>query len=274
MNSSRSPSHIAITGATGGLGQALAACYAAPGRVLSLSGRNAGRLDQIGALCRDKGAVVHTQCVDVTDAEATKTWISERDAAQPIDMLITCSGIGGAAVVSPPAGESGALARDILTTNTFGVINAVTPILPRMVGRGYGHIVLIGSIQAMIGMPQSPAYCASKAAVQIYGDGVRRLVRQHGVCVTVVLPGFVDTPMSQSLDMARPWCWPADKAARRIARDVARGAARSVFPWQLRLSIGVQHYLPIAVTDFVMAMIARSFPVADASPDSKGAARK
>jgi short-subunit dehydrogenase len=261
VNSSLLPSHIAITGATGGLGQALAKHYAASGRVLSLSGRDAERLDQIGAVCRDKGAQVHTQRVDVTDADATEAWLLGRDSDHPIDMVITSSGMGGAAVISPPTGEPGRLARDILMTNAFGVINAVTPILPRMIERRRGHLVLIGSIQAMIGLPQSPVYCASKAAVQIYGDGLRRLVRRHGVRVTTVLPGFIDTPMSRSLAMDRPWCWPADKAAGRIARDVARGAARSIFPWQLSLLIGLQNGLPVSMTDFIMARIARSFPV-------------
>ena len=189
-----------------------------------------------------------------------------RDDVRPIDMLITSTGLGGADVVAPRTGESGELARRIFETNTTGVINAVTPLLPRLAERRRGHLVLIGSIQAMIGMPQSPAYCASKAALKIYGDGLRRLLRQHGVRVTNVLPGFIDTPMSRSLDLARPFCWPADKAALKIARDVARGAGQCIFPWQLRLSIGLQNFLPLAATDFIMAMIAKSFPAPEDPP--------
>lgn len=71
--------------------------------------------------------------------------------------------------------------------------------------------------------------------------------------MTNVLPGFVDTPMSRSSTMARPWCWPADKAARRIVRDVALGRRYCVFPWQLCLSIGLQNYLPAALTDFILS---------------------
>lgn len=254
------PSHIAITGATGGLGQALAAHYAAPGRLLSLSGRDAGRLTQVEATCRGKGAGVHVQSLDVTDNGATEAWIIARDDQYPIDMLITCTGLGGAAVLAPPMGESGQLARTILSVNTLGVINAVTPLLPRLVARGHGQLVLVSSIQATIGMPQSPVYCASKAAVQVYGDGIRRLVRQHGVYVTNVLPGFIDTPMSRSLDMAMPFCWSAEKAAKRIARDAARGAPHCVFPWQLRLSIGLQKLLPISMTDWILIRMALAFP--------------
>ena len=265
QTSGRAPSHIVITGASGGLGRALAEYYAAPGLTLSLSGRNAERLEEAAAACRARGAIVDTQRLDVTDAEATETWLTQRDDTLPVDILITSSGLGGAAVVAPPTGESGALARDIVSTNTLGVINAVTPLLPRMAERRRGHMVLIGSIQATIGMPQSPVYCASKAAVQIYGDGLRRLMHQHGVRVTNVLPGFIDTPMSQSLDMTRPFCWTAEKAARRIAGAVARGAPQYIFPWQLRLSIAAQKFLPITISDWIMMVIARSF----AAPEGK-----
>ena len=113
--------------------------------------------------------------------------------------------------------------------------------------------MLVGSISGAIGLPQSPVYCASKAAVKIYGDALRRLVRRHGVRVTNVLPGFIDTPMSRSIKMARPWCWSAEKAAERIARDVAGGKRECIFPWQLRISIGLQNFLPTAVSDFVLS---------------------
>lgn len=255
--SSGAPAHVLITGATGGIGQALATHYAAAGRILSLTGRDTARLAEIAAQCAARGAQVVAEPLDVTDAHTLEAWIAARDDALAIDLLIANAGIGGAAVVPSAAGESGRLAREILSVNTFGAVNTVTPVLPRMVARRRGHIVMIGSISGSIGMPQSPAYCASKAAVQIYADALRRLVGPHGVRVTAVLPGFVDTPMSRSLDMPRPWCWPADRAARRIARDVARGARRSVFPWQLRTAIALQGYLPLALTDFVLARSAR-----------------
>ena len=270
MTASKPPDHIAITGACGGLGRALAEHYTASGRMLSLSGLNTERLEETAALCRARGAEVDLACIDVTDAEATARWIESRDDARTVDMLITSTGLGGADVVAPKTGESGELARRIIETNTIGVINAVTPLLPRMTERRRGHLVLIGSLQAMIGMPQSPAYCASKAALKIYGDGLRRLLRQHGVRVTNVLPGFMDTPMSRSLDLARPFCWSADKAAHKIARDVARGAGQCIFPWQLRLSIGLQNFMPLAAADVIMAMIAKSFPALKDPPAPRG----
>lgn len=250
---SGTPDHILITGATSGLGRALAEHYASLGHQLSLAGRDMERLDAAAEACRTKGAEVDIKQVDVTDALAMQSWLVARDEAAPIHTLIANAGIGGAAVLPGPAGESGDLARRILSVNTVGVINTVTPILSRMLARGRGRIALVGSISGAIGLPQSPVYCASKAAVQIYGDALRRLVRRRGVYVTNVLPGFVDTPMSRSLSMARPWCWSVDKAAHRIARDVALGRRKCVFPWQLRLSIGLQNYLPTALTDFILS---------------------
>lgn len=251
--------HIVITGASGGLGRALAEAYAAPGRHLSLAGRDESRLEATAAACASLGAEVSTRIIDVTDSDAMKQWLTALDAARPVDMLVSSTGIGGDQVVPGPSGETVEQANRIIAINTLGAVNAVTPVLPAMVGRGKGHIVLIGSVSGLIGMPQSPAYCASKSAVHVYGDSLRRLVRQRGVKVTVVMPGFIDTPMSRSLDMPRPFCWSADKAARRIVRDVGRGARRSIFPWPLRFVIGLQHYAPVAATDWIMGLTTRGW---------------
>ncbi|MGE0230424.1 MAG: SDR family NAD(P)-dependent oxidoreductase [Flavobacteriaceae bacterium] len=253
------PGHIVITGASGGLGRALAEAYAAPGRLLSLAGRDPARLEATAASCVSRGTEVSTRIIDVTDPAAMDEWLKGRDAVRPVDLLVASTGIGGDQVVPGPSGETGEQANRIFAINTLGAVNAVTPLLPAMVGRGRGHIALIGSISGLIGMPQSPAYCASKSAVHIYGDSLRRLVRPRGVNVTVIVPGFIDTAMSRSLDMPRPFCRTPEQAARRIVRDIARGARVSVFPWQLRLSVGLQHYMPVAVTDWIMGLTAKNW---------------
>ena len=250
---SRNPKHVVITGATSGMGRALAMHYAVSGRYLSLAGRNPERLMEIVQACRGQGADAEGMQVDVTDAQAMRDWLSQRDTAIPIDMLIANAGMGGAQVVPTLSGEDGDLARQIIDVNTVGVLNTVTPVLSDMVRRQRGHIVIIGSISGLIGLPQSPVYCASKAAIQIYGDALRRLVKSKNVRITTVLPGFVDTPMSRSLDMPRPFCWSADKAVRRIASAVERGAPQYIFPWPLRAAIGLQNYIPVRLTDFILS---------------------
>lgn len=244
--------HVAITGATSGLGWEIAKLYAGKGCSLSLSGRDQERLEKISEICSGLGAKVSARKVDVTDALAMDAWLSEADAQMPIDLLVANAGMGGADVVVTECGETAELAGRIVEVNTTGAINTITPLMPRMMERACGHIVIIGSISAAIGLPQSPVYCASKAALRIYADAIRRLLKPHGVRVTSVLPGFVDTPMSRSIGMARPWCWSAEKAARRIARDVERGAAHCIFPWQLRYLIGLQNLMPTWASDLIL----------------------
>ncbi len=247
------PGHLVLTGASSGLGQALALHYAAPGRQLSLGGRDGARLQAVAEACRALGATVHAAQVDVTDERAMADWLQAQDRLAPVDLLIANAGLGGAMALAPRGGEDGAQARALLAVNTLGLINTVTPLLPPMRARGRGWLALVGSIQGDLGLPQSPVYSASKAAVRIYADGLRRLLRAEGIGVTTVLPGFIDTPMSRSLAMARPFLWPADRAARRIARDIARRARYSVFPLPLRLAIGLARALPPALTDVALS---------------------
>jgi short-subunit dehydrogenase len=249
--------HVVITGASGGIGRALAEHYAAPGRLLSLTGRDQARLDAAVDACRAKGAEVRLALLDVVDARPLGDWLLASDRERPIDVLIANAGIGGAAAMPSGAGEAGPLANEILAVNMAGVINTVTPVLPLMLARGAGHLALVGSLAGYLGLPQSPVYSASKAAVRIYGDALRRRVRRHGVYVTNIMPGFVDTPMSQSLATGRPFCWSAERAARHIAAAIDSGAAQSVFPWQLRVAIAAQSLLPMRLSDFILA---RSLP--------------
>ena len=236
---------------------ALAERYAMPGRTLSLVGRDKARMSAVAESCTSRGANVEFLLADVSDAAAMEHWIVERDQALPIDILIANAGIGGAEVVPSSSGEDGPLARKIISVNTVGVINTVSPVLPRMTERREGHLVIVGSIASLIGLPQSPVYCASKAAVQVYAEALRRLLANQGVRVTLVLPGFVDTPMSRSLNMPRPLCWPADKAADRIISDIARGARQSAFPWPFRFLLGLQRFLPVRLTDAVLRQTVR-----------------
>lgn len=252
------PQHVVVSGATSGIGRALALYYAKPGRGLSLIGRDRDRMAAIVEQTTKLGAHAEPLLADVRDAEILSSWLLERDEGLPVDLLITSAGIGGTEAVAPSTGEDGELARKILSINTLGVINCVTPLLPSMCARRRGHIAIVGSISGLIGLPQSPVYCASKAAIEIYGDSLRRLLRQHGVNVTTVLPGFVDTPMSRSLDMPRPFCWPADKAAAHIARNIRRGARRYAFPWPLRFAIATGQYAPAAVADLVLQLTTKS----------------
>jgi short-subunit dehydrogenase len=121
-----------------------------------------------------------------------------------------------------------------------------------MVERGIGHVVLMGSAAGLVGLPHSPVYSASKAAVHAYGEGLRRRLAGAGVDVTVVCPGFVDTPMSMSLPLARPFLWTADRAAARIARAIAQKRRMLIFPWQIRVGVAAARLFPQSLVDLAV----------------------
>jgi short-subunit dehydrogenase len=250
--------HVVITGASSGLGAALARAYAKAGVRLTLSGRHEERLASVAAECVAAGAETSVVVCDVTDAAGMAAWLASADQARAIDIVFANAGIGGRAAIAPPHGETGATAHLIIATNTLGVINTATPILPRFVERRSGHFVVISSLAGLLGLPHSPAYCGSKAAVGIYAEGLRRLMRPHGVRVTVVNPGFIDTPMARSLPTIQMWS--ADKAARAVKSAVSRGKAEFTFPWSLRLAIVAARVAPNWLLD---AVLARAYTTGD-----------
>ena len=246
------PSHVVITGAGSGIGAALARHHARPGVRLSLLGRNPERLEAVAAFCGGRGAETKIQIGDVTDATAMAAWLQACDDEKPVDLIIANAGIGGDFVLAGPAGENLAHADKIVATNISGVIYSILPLLPRLVGRRHGTIVIIGSLAGFIGLADSPLYCASKAAVRMYGLALRRLLGPAGVSVTVASPGFIDTPMSASLNRKLPFLWSADKAARHIAAAAARGRRELVFPWPLAMAVRLAALLPQRWVDKIL----------------------
>ena len=179
------------------------------------------------------------------------------DERRPVDIVIANAGIGGRQVLAPRAGEPVELVRKIFDVNTFGVVNTLNPLLDRFIDRQSGHVVIVGSIAAHIGVAQAPAYSASKAAVRLYGESLRRLLMPHGVYVTNVSPGFVDTPMSNSLPFNRPFCLSPENAAKRIAQGILRRDREIIFPWQARLAVALSALVPTSLVDMAISAAAR-----------------
>ena len=259
MSHNKQPrSHLLITGASSGLGAALARHHAAAGASLSLSGRDPDRLSEVVEACRAAGAEVVSAIIDVTDAATMTAWVEERDEAQPLDLVYANAGIGGTASLAGSKGEDPDTARRIFEVNTLGVVNTVAPLVPRMMERRRGHLVIVSSMASLIALPHSPAYCGSKAAVTVYGEALRRLLEPAGVRLSLVHPGFVDTPMSAALPYDRHALWTADRAARHIAGRVARGARRIDFPLRFKIALGAVHLLPTRLVDFALARSMRT----------------
>jgi short-subunit dehydrogenase len=247
--------HVVITGASSGLGAALARHYGRQGNRLTLLARNAERLVALTVACQAQSHNLQIYGVpcDVTDAAAMQHVLQQADDLVPVDLVIANAGLGGSAVLSSPTGEDASMARTVFAVNTIGVINTLAPLIDRFVARRRGHLVIISSMAAFQGVAESPSYAASKAAVRIYGQGLRRLLAPHNVQVTVVCPGFIDTPMSASLPFSPPFVWSADAAVARIVKGLARGEAEIVFPWQLRWFGAVLALLPERLADRMLS---------------------
>ncbi len=240
------PGAILITGASSGIGEALARDYAESGRFLALSGRDKERLESVAEACRGFGAEVAAQTVDVADRDATAKWISDIDADHPLDLVIANAGI---AAGTGGRGESENQTRDIFAINLAGVLNTVWPALGPMRKRRHGQIAIVSSIAAFRGFPGTPAYSASKAAVKTYGEALRGWLASEGIRVSVVCPGFVRTRMTEKNDFPMPFVMDAAKAARIIRRGLERNKARIAFPWPMYFLAWLLGALPPSWTD-------------------------
>ena len=250
----RNPRTILITGAGSGLGAALALDYAAPGVRLILTGRNAERLESTATAARARGAEVVLEPIDVTDSAAMAQMIAAQDRIQPIELLIANAGITSG-TQSDGALETLASAQAVLATNLGGVINSVIPLLPLMQARRHGHIALIGSVAGLRGLADSPAYCASKAGVRLYGESLRGALASSGLLVSVVAPGFFTSPMSARFIGAQPFRLPLATMARRIRQGLDRGRPRITVPWILGILLRLADLIPPWLGDRIMARV-------------------
>jgi short-subunit dehydrogenase len=234
---------IVVTGASNGLGKALAIEYAAPGVVLALIGRDSARLAAVADRARAKGARVRIGEIDVRDREAMSAFLVAADEADPTDCVIASAGV---TMVTPHAGavEDLTRSRELFDVNLNGVMNTLAPLAPRMRARRKGQIALFGSIAAFAPPPDSPSYAASKAAIVAFALATRALYDADGVSVSVVCPGFVDTDMTASYASAKPFLISADEAARRVRRGLERRQAVIAFPRRLYYAARFQGLLP------------------------------
>jgi short-subunit dehydrogenase len=254
MVRSAAPSSILITGASSGIGEALALAYARPGATLSLSGRDQGRLDAVAAACRGRGAAVEVKALDVTDAAAMGAWIAAADDRAPLDLVVANAGISSG---TSGRAEDEARVRALFAVNVDGVLNTVLPAIPRMGERGRGQLALISSIAAFRGFAGASAYCATKAAVKVFGEGLRLELAEHGVRVSVVCPGYVTTRMTARNAFPMPFLMPADRAAQIIVRGLERDRPRIVFPLPMHIAVWLVSTLPPALLDPILRRLPR-----------------
>lgn len=250
MSFSTPPRNIVITGASAGIGAALAVAYARKGVVLGLLARNAGKLGDVSAACRAKGADIIEGVLDVRDTTVLVTWLTQFDVQYPVDLLIANAGVTSS-IGCAGEPESWENICKVMDTNVYGVLGAVNAVLPAMRQRRNGHLVLISSLAAYRGLPVTPAYCASKAAVKNYGEALRGWLKRDGVKVTVICPGFVESDMSRTFPGSKPFLVPANKAVQLIQQGIQLNKACVSFPFPLNLGAWVLSVLPASLADKV-----------------------
>lgn len=242
------PKSILITGASSGIGAALAMHYAEPGVTLFISGRDQQRLDAVAQRCRNAGASVSAWVGDITDECGMRDWILSCNDDCPLNLVIANA---GAALGATEVKGLHQAAVDSFHINVNGVFNTVHPALEVMAQRRpypvrNAQVAVMSSVMGYAGTARSPAYSASKAAVKHYGQALRGAFRGMGIGVTVICPGYVSSGMiSRAARM--PFQIGADKAAAIIAKGLARNQARITFPWQMvllaRLAINLPGFL-------------------------------
>jgi short-subunit dehydrogenase len=248
------PKTICITGASSGLGAALALVYAHSGITLFLTGRHPTRLQSVADACRTQGATVHTSVLDVTKKGLMQAWAADVLTHGTPDLIIANAGISGGTAEGSERLEH---MEAMVYTNILGVFYTVEPFLPALKTARSGHIAIISSLAGYRGFPGAPAYCASKAAVKSYGESLRGLLFPDGVSVTTVCPGYIQTPMTDVNDFAMPLMWSAEKAASFIKDRLLKRPARLSFPWPMTFLVWLLMVLPASWVDGLLNRLPR-----------------
>lgn len=203
----------------------------------------ARRGEQLEQLAAELPCKCHIYALDVCDAEALKTAANDFIACAGLPDIV----IANAGVCLNTLTEEWADLPEfdkVMTTNLLGMVNTFHPFIAAMREAKRGRLVGISSIAGIRGVPGAGAYCASKAAAISYLESLRVELRGSGVKVSTIVPGYIATPMTESNPYLMPFILPAEEAARRIARAIARGSSYAVVPWQMALATRALRLVP------------------------------
>jgi short-subunit dehydrogenase len=239
---------VLITGASSGIGEGLALAVAKKGAVLGLLARREDLLRELAAKCEKAGGVARAYPADVTDPsaveEAFQQFIHEFST---VDILIANAGIGGnSESVRSYHPES---VKQVVDVNLNGAVNAVYAVLPRMLEQGHGQLVAISSLAGFRGLPKSAAYSASKAALTTFFESVRLDVKDKGIDVTIIQPGFIKTPLTAGRHNRMPFLMELDDAIPLFIRAIEKRKKFAAFPWQLATIVRAGKFMPAWMYD-------------------------
>lgn len=255
MTSTQSPEKtIVITGATGAIGGALAREYAAPGTLLILQGRDRKQLQIVADRCIQVGAQAKCFSFDLRNTDQLQRWAAELCVTSPPDLLIANAGMN-IDIGTDRSGERWQEMEALLDLNIKSTLLLVNPIAQAMRLRGSGQIAIISSLAGYYGLPITPSYSASKAAVKAYGEALRGWLADAGVGVTVVMPGYVNSPMCLAMPGPKPLQWPPERAARVIRKGLDKNRARISFPFPLNFGSWWLTVLPSALSQRILKLL-------------------
>jgi short-subunit dehydrogenase len=241
---------VFLTGASSGIGEALAVALAKKGAVIGLLARRRELLERLKAECERAGGTARVFECDVTDEDAVVGAAS--DLAHEfghIDILIANAGIGG----NDPEtrGLQPSAVKKVIDVNLMGAVNAVHAVLPGMLTRGSGQLVAISSLAGFRGLPKSAAYSASKAGMTAFFESVRLDVKHRGVDVTIIQPGFIKTPLTSGRQANMPFLMELDDAIPMFIKAIEKKKSFAAFPWQLATVVRAGKFMPAWLYDRV-----------------------
>ncbi|MBR1825774.1 MAG: SDR family NAD(P)-dependent oxidoreductase [Alphaproteobacteria bacterium] len=245
--------NILITGASSGIGEALALYFAAHGaKNLFLSGRNVERLNDVAERCRDLGTTVYPRVISVCDKEAMAQWITECNRIAALDLVMANAGVS-------TGEETAENVYNTFNTNVFGVLNTITPAAEIFKMRAdktiSKTIAITASIAGYHGLPSCPSYSAAKACVKAYGEALRGSLKADNIDVSVICPGFVKSRITDKNTCPMPFFMSAEKAAEIIVMRLEKNVGLIAFPWPMRLATWALSILPNRLTDMIYAAL-------------------
>jgi short-subunit dehydrogenase len=244
---------VVITGASSGIGAALARHYAQRGATLALMARRHAALRQLADVLP---APTFSYPLDVTDAAALRQAGEDFIARAGVpDLVIGNAGIS-AGTLTQESGDLPVFER-VMAVNVLGLVNTFSPFIKPMREAGGGRLAGIASVAGIRGLPGSGAYSASKAAAITYLESLRGELHNSGIKVVTVLPGYIKTPMTAHNPYPMPFILPVDAAARRIARVIDAGRSYAVVPWQMALVAKLLRLLPNSLFDAIFSRTGR-----------------
>jgi NAD(P)-dependent dehydrogenase (short-subunit alcohol dehydrogenase family) len=241
---------VLITGASSGIGRSLAVELGKRGASTGLLARRADSLREVAGEVEAAGGGALALPADVTDAASVRAAADElRQKFGAIDVLVANAGVG---VLTDDYARLGEQVAETIEINLLGAANSAGAVLPEMIARGAGHLVAISSLASYRGLPKSGAYCASKAAMNALFESLRIDLKNTGVAVTIIKPGFIKTPLTAGREAQMPYLLELDDATRKILRAIEARRTAYAFPWQLASIVRLARFMPDSLYDRII----------------------